>query len=90
MAEHQTITGFVVSLCCAVAATAAAMRSYSPSTERCLVAAGGNLAVDVNEFPTEDFDDHRWLVSRSAELSKRESFTKRFVGLMRLCSITAP
>ena len=41
MTKHRTITGFVVFALLAVAATAAAMRSYSPSTERILVAAGG-------------------------------------------------
>ena len=63
MTKHRTITGFVVFALLAVAATAATMRSYSPSTERILVAAGGNLTVDVNKLPTEDFDDQSLVYS---------------------------
>ena len=63
MTKHRTITGFVVFALLAVAATAAAMRSYSSSTERILVAAGGNLAVDVNKLPIEEFDDQSLVYS---------------------------
>ena len=63
MTKHRTITGFVVFALLAVAATAATMRSYSPSTERILVAAGGNLAVDVNKLQIEEFDDQSLVYS---------------------------
>jgi hypothetical protein len=63
MTKHRTITGSVVVALLAVAATAATMRSHSPSTERILAPASGNLTVDVNKLPTEDFDDHSLVYS---------------------------
>ena len=62
MTKHRTITGSVVVALLAVAATVGAMRSRSPSTDRTVVAAG-NLTVDVNKLPTEDYDDQSLVFS---------------------------
>ena len=63
MTKHRTMFGFVVVALLAVAATAVATKSQSPSTERIIVAAGGNLAVDVNKLPIEEFDDQSLVYS---------------------------
>lgn len=62
MTKHRTITGSVVVALLAVAATAGAMRSRSPSTDRTVVAAG-TLTVDVNKLPIEDFEDQSLVFS---------------------------
>ncbi len=63
MTRHRTITGFVAVALLAVAATAANIRSHSPSTDGIVVSAGTTalkgVTVDANEFPTASFDD-RW------------------------------
>ena len=61
MTKHRTITGFVAVALLAVAATAATMRSHSPSTDGTVVSAGTTLlnTVDANNLPTANFDD-RW------------------------------
>jgi hypothetical protein len=63
MTRHRRITGFVAVALLAVAASAATMRSHSPSTEGIVVSTGTTiskgLAVDANEFPAASFDD-RW------------------------------
>jgi hypothetical protein len=63
MTRHRTITGFVAVALLAVAATAATMRSHSPSTDGIVVSAGTTmlkgLTVDANELPTASFDE-RW------------------------------
>jgi len=46
----------------AVAATAAAMTSHSPSTER-FVVAGIPAVVDINKLPTEEYDDQSLVYS---------------------------
>ena len=51
MTKHRTMTWFVAIALLAVAATAAAIRSHSPSTDRIVVTAS-NLKVDVNKLPT--------------------------------------
>jgi hypothetical protein len=62
MTRHRTITGFVAVALLAVAATAANMRSHSPS-EGIVVSAGTTmskgLTVDAKELPTASFDE-RW------------------------------
>jgi hypothetical protein len=62
MTKHRTITGFVAVALLAVAATAGAMRSHAPSTDRIVVAAG-TLTVDVNKLPIEDFEDQSLVFS---------------------------
>jgi hypothetical protein len=62
MTKHRTITWFVAIALLAVAATATAMRSHSPSTDRIVVAAGV-VTVDVNKLPTEEFDDQSLVFS---------------------------
>jgi hypothetical protein len=63
MTKHRTITGFVAVALLAVAATAANMRSHSPSTDGIVVSADTRLsngvAVDGNNLPAASFDD-RW------------------------------
>jgi hypothetical protein len=61
--KHQTITGFVavVLLAAAATATAATMRSPTPSTHLPIAPAGmmsfKELRVDVNKLAIEEFDD---------------------------------
>ena len=63
MTRHRTITGFVAVALLAVAATAANMRSHSPSTDGIVVSAGTTMSkgvtVDANELSTASFDE-RW------------------------------
>jgi hypothetical protein len=63
MTRHRTITGFVAVTLLAVAATAASMRSHSPSTDGIVVSASttmpNDLTVDANKLSTASFDD-RW------------------------------
>ena len=63
MTRHRTITGFVAVALLAVAATAASMRSHSPSTDGIVVSASTTmpkrLTVDANKLSTASFDD-RW------------------------------
>lgn len=63
MTRHRTITGFVAVALLAVAATAANMRSHSPSTDGIVVSAGTTMSkgvtVDANEIAAASFDD-RW------------------------------
>lgn len=69
MTRHRTITGFVAVALLAVAATAANMKSHSPSTDGIVVSAvttmSKGLNVDVNEFPTASFDE-RWSAMSSS------------------------
>lgn len=69
MTKHRTITGFVAVALLAVAATAANMRSHSPSTDGITVSAGTTmskgLTVDANELPAASFDD-RWSAMSSS------------------------
>jgi hypothetical protein len=62
MTRHRTITGFVAVALLADAATAANMRSHSPSTD-IVVSAGTTMlkgvTVDANKLPTASFDE-RW------------------------------
>ena len=51
MTKHRAMTWFVAIALLAVAATAAAVRSHSPSTDR-IVVTGSNLKVDANKFAT--------------------------------------
>jgi len=62
MTKHRTITGFVAVALLAVAATAVAVRSHSPSTER-IVVASIPAVVDVNKLPTEEYDDQSLVYS---------------------------
>jgi hypothetical protein len=58
MTKHRTIIGFVAVALLAVAATATlTKRPLSPSTERVVTAAAGNLTADVSKLPIEEFDD---------------------------------
>ena len=63
MTKHRTITGFVAVALLAVAATAANMRSHSPSTDGIVVSASTTMlkgvTVDANELSAASFDD-RW------------------------------
>jgi hypothetical protein len=63
MTRHRTITGFVAVALLAVAATAANMRSHSPSTDGIAVSASTTMlkgvTVDANKLPAASFDD-RW------------------------------
>ena len=56
MTKHRTITGCVAVALLAVAATAATMRSHSPSIDG--TSLSENIKVDANKVPA-DFDD-RW------------------------------
>jgi hypothetical protein len=58
MTRHRTITGFVAVALLAVAATAANMRSHSPSTDG-IVGSARTTTVDANQLPAASFDD-RW------------------------------
>jgi len=57
MTKHRTITGFVAVALLAVAATAANMRSHSPSTDGTTMLKG--VTVDANKLAAASFDD-RW------------------------------
>ena len=62
MTRHRTITGFVAVALLAVAASAATMRSHSPSSQGIVVSDETMLkgsTVDANEVPAASFDD-RW------------------------------
>ena len=61
MTRHRTITGFVAVALLAVAASAATMRSHSPSSEGIAVSGGttATKAIDASEAPTASFDE-RW------------------------------
>ena len=64
MMKHQTIAGFVAVALLAAAATAAAMRSHSPSTDRPIgMMLFKELTADVNKLPTEDFEDQSLVFS---------------------------
>jgi hypothetical protein len=69
MMKHRTIAGFAaVALLAAAAATAATMRSHSPSTDLPVASAGmgssfKELTVDVNKLPTENVDDQSLVYS---------------------------
>lgn len=63
MTMHRTITGFVAVALLAVAATAANMRSHSPSMDGIVVSASTTMpkgpTLDANELSAASFDD-RW------------------------------
>ena len=67
MTKHRTITGFVAVALIAVAATAAHMRSHSPSTTHPIALTGmtslKELTADVNKLPTEEIDDQSLVYS---------------------------
>jgi hypothetical protein len=67
MTKHRTITGFVTVALLAGAATAATMRSHYPSTNLPIASAGmmslKELTADVNNLPTESFDDQSLVFS---------------------------
>jgi hypothetical protein len=69
MTRHRTITGFVAVALLAVAATAANMKSHSPSTDGIVVSASTTMSkgldVDANEFSTASFDE-RWSAMSSS------------------------
>ena len=57
MTKHRTIIGFVAVALRAAAATTFTKLPLSPSTERVVAAAAGNLTSDVSKLPIEEFDD---------------------------------
>ncbi len=71
MTKHRTITGFVAVALLAGAATAATMRSHSPSTDLPIASAGmmslKELMADVNNLPTENFDDQSLVYSNGTK-----------------------
>ena len=75
MTKHRTITGFVAVALLAVAASAATMRSHTPSTEGIVVSAGTTmskgLTVDASELPTASFDE-RWSAMSSSTTDTAE------------------
>jgi hypothetical protein len=75
MTRHRTITGFVAVALLAVAASAATMKSHSPSTEGIVVSAGTTMSkglnVDANELPTASFDE-RWSAMSSSTTGTAE------------------
>lgn len=70
MTRHRTITGFVAVALLAVAATAASMRSHSPSADGIVVSASTTMpdgrTVDANKLPAASFDDRWSAISASA------------------------
>ena len=74
MTRHRTITGFVAVALLAVAASAASMRSHSPSSQGIVVSDETRLkgsTVDVNEVPAASFDD-RWSAMSAATTDRPE------------------
>ena len=74
MTRHRTITGFVAVALLAVAASAATMRSHSPSTQGTVVSDGTSskgATVDANEAPAASFDD-RWSAISAAKTDTPE------------------
>ena len=68
MTRHRTITGFVAVALLAVAASAATMRSHSPSTQGIAVSDGTmskGAGVEATEAPAASFDD-RWSAMSTA------------------------
>jgi hypothetical protein len=74
MTRHRTITGFVAVALLAVAASAATMKSHSPSPEGIVVSGttmSKGLNVDANELPTASFDE-RWSAMSSSTTGTAE------------------
>jgi hypothetical protein len=74
MTRHRTITGFVAVALLAVAATAANMRSHSPSTDGIVSASTTmlkGLTVDANKLAAASFDD-RWSALSAATTDTAE------------------
>ena len=68
MTKHQTIIGFVAVVLLAAAATATAATMRSPTPTHLPVATAGimslkDLAVDVNKLAIEEFDDQSLVYS---------------------------
>jgi hypothetical protein len=67
MTKHRRITGLVIIALLTAAATTAATRPHSPSTNRLIAPAGmmsfKEIGADVNRLPTDDFDDQSLVYS---------------------------